>query len=655
VSGCSLLGGGRSAQDEAEDVAAALSSGKLGSVVWSGGSAAQAQSAFDRETQGLGDVRPQVTVALVSDGDDTSTARLSWSWPLVGSTKPWTYRSTARLSKGSGEVDDGWTVRLQPSLVHPDLRTGERLVRSTTLAERADVLGAGGVPLVKERPVVRVGVDRSKVSSARVASTARAVARLVDVDATAYVAKVRAAGPKAFVEAITLRESDASQVLRSRVTRAGGELVADTLPLAPTRDFARAVLGTVGPVTADVVKASGGVYSAGDEAGLSGLESRYDEQLRGTPGARVDAVAADGSSRTLYTAAPVAGQPLRTTLAPRLQRAAEAALSGVQPASALVAIRPSTGDLLAVASGPGSEGYSTATVGQYAPGSTFKVATSLALLRAGLTPTSPVDCPASRDVNGKVFGNYSDYPASGIGRITLATAVANSCNTAFIGQRGKVTQAGLADAAASLGLGVDHDLGFPVFLGSVPATTQDAGGETGHAASMIGQGRVVASPLAMAAVAASVAKGGTVVPRLLTRLPDAASPTASASASASASDSASASASASDSASASPSASGSAEPSADPSPVTATEARQLRSLMRGVVTRGSGSFLAGLPGAPVLAKTGTAEFGDTAPLKTHAWMIAVHGDLAVAVFVDVGESGSGTAGPVLEQFLRAAG
>ena len=73
--------------------------------------------------------------------------------------------------------------------------------------------------------------------------------------------------------------------------------------------------------------------------------------------------------------------------------------------------------------------------------------------------------------------------------------------------------------------------------------------------------------------------------------------------------------------------------------------------MRGVVTDGSGRLLADLPGAPVLAKTGTAEFGRRRPLHTHAWMIAVHGDLAVAVFVEDGESGSGTAGPILKQFL----
>ena len=242
---------------------------------------------------------------------------------------------------------------------------------------------------------------------------------------------------------------------------------------------------------------------------------------------------------------------------------------------------------------------------------------SLALLRAGLTPTSPVSCPPTTVVDGKTFKNYDDYPAGGTGRIPLSTAVANSCNTAFINERDTVSQAALADAAASLGLGVDHDLGLPAYFGSVPATDAEAGSATGHAASLIGQGRVTASPLAMAAVAASVAKGDAVVPRLIAdQTPDAAAPA---------------------------------------KPLTSAEADQLRGLMRGVVTRGSASFLAGLPGAPVLAKTGTAEFGSKEPLQTHAWMIAVHGDLAVAVFVDVGESGSSTAGPVLEQFLRRAG
>jgi cell division protein FtsI/penicillin-binding protein 2 len=89
-------------------------------------------------------------------------------------------------------------------------------------------------------------------------------------------------------------------------------------------------------------------------------------------------------------------------------------------------------------------------------------------------------------------------------------------------------------------------------------------------------------------------------------------------------------------------------------PLSGGEAPALRGLMRAVVTEGSGAFLADVPGPPIGAKTGTAEFGSGDPLPTHTWMIATQGDLAVAVFVEVGESGSQTAGPILEQFLRGA-
>jgi cell division protein FtsI/penicillin-binding protein 2 len=89
--------------------------------------------------------------------------------------------------------------------------------------------------------------------------------------------------------------------------------------------------------------------------------------------------------------------------------------------------------------------------------------------------------------------------------------------------------------------------------------------------------------------------------------------------------------------------------------LTGAEADQLRGMLRAVVTSGSGSLLADVPGPPVIAKTGTAEFSPDGELRTHAWMIAAQGDLAVAVFVGEGDSGSGTAGPILESFLRAAG
>jgi cell division protein FtsI/penicillin-binding protein 2 len=131
---------------------------------------------------------------------------------------------------------------------------------------------------------------------------------------------------------------------------------------------------------------------------------------------------------------------------------------------------------------------------------------------------------------------------------------------------------------------------------------------------MIGQGKVEASPMAMAAVVASVAGGETVIPHLV----DGHQGTSTA------------------------------------RPLTKQEAQQLRQMMRAVVKEGSGRVLGNLAGPAVMAKTGTAEYGRSEPLKTHAWMIAAQGDLAVAVFVNDGKSGSQTAGPLLRTLLAKA-
>jgi cell division protein FtsI/penicillin-binding protein 2 len=95
-----------------------------------------------------------------------------------------------------------------------------------------------------------------------------------------------------------------------------------------------------------------------------------------------------------------------------------------------------------------------------------------------------------------------------------------------------------------------------------------------------------------------------------------------------------------------------AQPTTSAQPLTQAEADALRDLMRGVVTEGGATFLQDVPAPEVYAKTGTAQYETGSGLANHAWMIAIHGDLAVCVFVDTGDYGSTTAGPLMEQFLR---
>lgn len=593
-------------QEAVDALAAGFQSGDLSAVTFGSGTP-DPTAELAEVVEGLGDVEPVVTAGDVEEADGTATAELRWTWPLAGDE--WTYTTDVSLTEGA----DAWEVEWDRSLVEPHLKPASVLDVTPIGGVRGPIMGAGGVALVTERPVVRFGIDRSQVSSTQAQGSAGRLARLVGVDAAPYVAQVKAAGDKAFVEAIVFRKDDVPvDVARGYDAIPGALAVQDDIPLAPSREFAAPILGTVGPVTAEMVKEDPDRYQVGDTAGLSGLQARYDEQLSGVDGVVVNVVAKDGSERELFRVAAQPGPALELTMDERLQSLAERLLAGVGPSSALVAIKPSTGAILAAANGPGTDGYNTATYGQIAPGSTFKSVSSLALLRAGLTPDTTVPCTSSVVVDGKRFENYDDYPSSALGDVPLRTAIANSCNTAVISQRGELGKGDLAAAAATLGLGIDHDLGFPAYFGSV----EPPASETEAAADLIGQGTVLASPMAMATVIASVQAGHTVVPRLVKSVD--------------------------------------VEVPEDAAPLTRQEAEQLRSMLRAVVTSGSGTGLLDVPGPPVIAKTGTAEFERDGDLLTHAWMIAAQGDLAVAVFVDVGSSGSGTAGPILEAFLRGA-
>ena len=601
---------GPTAEDVAADLASALEKGSLPTGLFRG---KPPQPAYDGLVGGLvdGPVEATVTVEVgqVTEDGDTAEATLGWAWEL--GPHRWEYESTAELTAA-----DGWAPTWAPSLVEPSLVEGEVLAVSQVPPRRGEVLGAGGEVLVTDRPVVRYGIDKTKVRPRRAPESARQAAGLLGVRPGPFVKAVRSAGDDAFVEAVALRPEDARAVDPAFADVRGAVALEDELPLAPTREFAAALLGRVGPVTAELVEESGGRLRAGDVAGLSGLQARYDEQLAGTVGVEVEAVSGT-ERRPLFADGPVDGEPLRTTLDLDLQQRAERILASNgedAPVTAIVALRPSDGAVLVAANGPAGSGLNAATYGQYAPGSTFKVVTALALLRSGLTPGSQVTCPPRVVVDGKAFENYDDYPSDKRGRITLRDAVAHSCNTAFIGARDRLSGEALPEAAEALGVGVDHDLGFPAYFGQVPPPAS----ETEAAAALIGQGKILASPMAMAAVAASVRSGATVVPHLVEGI----------------------------------------APEADPdTPLTTEEAAALQEMTRAVVTQGSAAFLAGVPGQ-VGAKTGTAEHGVPGPdgaLPTHAWMVAHREDLAVAVFVETGESGSQTAGPLLEAFLTGAG
>ncbi|MEO5779637.1 MAG: penicillin-binding transpeptidase domain-containing protein [Arthrobacter oryzae] len=661
--GVSLVGcddGRAGAENAAKQLASAIEALDVGSVAFEGKDSGAANEQLKAVFKDLEPARPSVDAGEVRLESDLATVPLDYSWKI--GTGEWKYTTSAQLKKSG----DKWLTVWNPATLAPGLTEDEIIGASTQAPARADILGAGDVPLVTSRLVVNVGIDKSLLSPEDVGSSATALALLVGADPAAYAQQVQAAGAEAFITAIVLRQ-DGRTVTEGQIAAIpGARAIPDSMPLAPTRTFARALLGSVSEASAEQIEGSGGALKPGDSTGTGGLQQRYDAQLRGTDGVEVFAetpgltveereALPNGPRRLLFQVPARAGTPLKTTLDPSLQLLAEGVLAKIGPASAIVALRPSTGAVLAAASGPGSNGYDTALLGQYAPGSIFKIVDSLAMIRNGMTPDSMVDCPPTLTVDGRTFKNAEGYPASSLGSVILRDAFAHSCNTAFINARETVGQPQLESAATALGIAVPApSLGAAAFLGSVPGTATG----TEHAASMIGQGKVLLSPLAAAVMAGSVAKGDVLSPQLVLN-PDAGveAPAGGSSATASvpaAPQTATPSGSPTETG-ATPTSSADAPATAAGPPVTAAEAAALADMMRAVVTSGHAGFLASVPGAPVGAKTGTAEFGTDNPPKTHAWIVAVHGDLAVAVFVEDGGFGATTSGPLLAEFLTAAG
>jgi Penicillin binding protein transpeptidase domain/NTF2-like N-terminal transpeptidase domain len=292
--------------------------------------------------------------------------------------------------------------------------------------------------------------------------------------------------------------------------------------------------------------------------------------------------------------------PLRTTLDRTLQAAADRALQAAPAPAAIVAIRPSTGEILAVAdrlSDPLG-----AFLGEYPPGSTFKVITAAGLLDGGMSSHTTVDCPAVAVAGQRTVHNDDGM---NLGKVPLLTAFDQSCNTSFA-TLGVAHLGGdrLPAVAASFGFGLPLDPGIGAEAGSIPAPAD----VNELAEDSFGQGRVTASPLNMALVAAAVADGTWRSPRLVA-------------------------------------AHGLEHRRTITLPAGTVAA--LRPMMRAVVTQGTAAK-AGLP-AGVAGKTGSAE--DPNFHNSDAWFIGYDGDLAFAVLVEGGGIGGQVAAPIAARFL----
>ena len=589
LTGCGLLERGGGPDDAARAFAAAWSGGDDRAAAALTDDPADAAALLTSVRDALAPVGLAVTVGQVRAAADTATASLDVRWDL-GQGRVWSYHGEAGLHRAaggsSGSGGPAWTVAWAPTVVHPQLAARQRLALSTGAAEPAPVVDRSGVPLLEPAPVVSVLLDRLAAGDLPTVTTALAAA-LSPLEPSITARSItdgaaRTPDGRAYTVAV-LRDADYRTVKDAIHELPGVRFVTSQRLLAPDAGFARQVLPAV-------------------RAGAAA-------QLDGTPGWSVAAVDAGGGPvATLAEQAPTPGTTVAVALDRALQTAAEDAVEPVGQQAVLVAVQPSTGNLLAVAqNGAADAAGALALTGRFPPGSTFKIVTALAgVERAGLTADTAGACPGETVIGGRPVPNHDRFD---LGTVPLSQAFAKSCNTTFATIGAGLPADGLAAAALQLGLGADFAVPtITTVTGSVP----DAADTVQRAEDAFGQGQVLASPLGMALVAATVARGAPVVPQLI---PGRATEVT--------------------------------------RPATAPDAAaldQVRTMMRAVVTEGTATALGGL--GDVRGKTGTAEFTEDGD-RAHGWFVGYRGDLALAVLVVDG----GSAEPAVAaagRFLAAA-
>jgi hypothetical protein len=345
---------------------------------------------------------------------------------------------------------------------------------------------------------------------------------------------------------------------------------------------------------------------------LDQLRERYGASAGGSPSVDLAIRHQDPNTpdTTLLTVSQGKAGTVRTTLSASAQEAAEKAVEQYEESS-LVALRPSTGEVLAVANHR-SDGFNAAFQGRLAPGSTMKIVTAAMLIEQGVTSAGgAAPCTETAMWQGQTFRNITGLTPNE--NATLSDSFARSCNTAFIKLIDEVEDDTLTQVAEDrFGLGRDDwKTGIVSFDGSVPPS-----GGPDRAANAIGQGQVQLSPLNVASITATAKTGTFRQPYLVS-------------------------------------------PEADDRELATARglapavAQQLRQMMRLTATQGSGrAAMAGL-GPDIGAKTGSAEVdGQELP---NSWFTGYRGDVAAAAVAQQGGRGGEAAGPMVAAVLRATG
>ena len=569
---------------------------------------------------------------------------------------------------------------------YTELAQGNRVRVEPQPAPRGIIYDRNGAIVAENKPAYQLELVPEEVPDLE--QTLRGLARVGliaadDIDDLRRIVRSRRPFDSVPIR-LFLDEEDMARFAVNRFEFPGVDIRTRLARSYPHGDLAVHALGYVGTISErDLARIDREQYAGTSTIGKVGVEAAFEDRLRGRNGRREIMVNARGRSVDKAGAleadlAAVPGEPgtdLILTLDLEVQRVAEDAVRGQR--AAIIALDPNNGDVIAMVSRPGFDPngfargltraefralnedpdqplFNRALRGTYPPGSTIKPVVALAGLTYGITsPLEPHYCAGFFSLPGSRH-RFRDWKPRGHGAVDLRSAIAQSCDTYFYDMATRIGVRRLHDFLAEFGLGEPTGIdvgGEKSGILPSPEWKQQAfrkrseqvwfPGET--VIFGIGQGYMTSTPLQLAHMTAVLAtRGRNFRPRLVRALRDPATRRVTELA---------------------------------PRPLPPPEAGKPEDWERVIdgmlaVMQG-GTATRAAAGAPysIAGKTGTAQVFTVAQnarydesaiaerLRDHAWFIAFAPaeapKIAIAVIVENGRSGSGTAAPIARTVMDA--
>jgi penicillin-binding protein 2 len=431
-----------------------------------------------------------------------------------------------------------WHLQVLEGMHFFALSTNNSLRVRPVEAPRGFILDRNREILVENRPSFDVFVTPEDVG--RTQEAVRAIADVLGMDPAAVTARLDEGRDRPYQPLLLRKSIDErthTAIEERKLDLPGVSLRIRPVRGYPTEGMAANLLGYVSEVSqAQLAREEFQDFRPGEHLGQAGLERRFDAFLRGIDGGEQLEVDARGRAlRELNRLEPRSGLNLILTLDRRLQAAAEEAMRDKE--GAVVALNPSTGEVLALVSKPTYDPnlfaqrltaddwrrlihdpkhplQNRVLQAQYPPGSVFKIITAMAALEKGaVTPETRFFCGGSFSL-GRV--SFADWKKGGHGWLDLRGAIANSCNVYFYQTALKTGIDEMARVAREFGLGEVPGLGLgDEARGIIPTPAwKRQQGDTWYPGNTvitgIGQGMVVTSPMQIALMVSAVANGGIV-------------------------------------------------------------------------------------------------------------------------------------------------